>query len=100
MNACDIFVLPSLNESFGVVNIEALACGKPVVASNVGGIPEILIDDAYGLLCEPGNPADLSKKIIQALNTDWDSQAIREYARHFAWDTVTKEILAVYGKYL
>ena len=100
MNACDIFVLPSLNESFGVVNIEALACGKPVVASNAGGIPEILIADSYGLLCEPGNPADLSKKIIQALNTEWDSQAIREYAQRYTLDTVTKEILAVYGKYL
>lgn len=96
MNACDVFVLPSLNESFGVVIIEAMACGKPVVASNVGGVPEIICSETYGLLSQPGNAKDLSDKILLALERDWDTQGIREYAKKYTWDTVCKEILELY----
>ena len=46
MNACDIYVQPSLKESFGIVILEAMACGKPVIGTNVGGIPEIILDNS------------------------------------------------------
>ena len=60
MNACDVFVLPSLRESFGVVQIEAMGCGKPVVATYNGGSEEIITSEDYGLLCEPKNSNQLA----------------------------------------
>jgi glycosyltransferase involved in cell wall biosynthesis len=53
MNACDIFVLPSLSEGTPIVMFEALGCGKPFVGTNVGGIPEIIINENLGILVEP-----------------------------------------------
>lgn len=96
MNACDLFVLPSLSESFGIVNIEALACGKPVVASNVGGIPEIIISDEYGFLCTPGDVKELTDIVLKALNKEWDKAKILEYAKGYRWSEVCKEILEIY----
>ncbi len=61
--AADIVVCPSLYESFGYVNLEALASGTPVVASCTGGIPEIIQDGHTGLLFEKGNPKDLEEKV-------------------------------------
>ncbi|MDI3541356.1 MAG: hypothetical protein PWQ62_270 [Candidatus Methanomethylophilaceae archaeon] len=79
MNACDLFVLPSLSESFGVVQIEALACGKPVVATRNGGSEEVIISDDYGLLVDPANPNELREKIIEAPDKDWDREKILVY---------------------
>jgi L-malate glycosyltransferase len=72
MNACDIFVLPSLRESFGVVQIEAMACGKPVVATRNGGSEQIIISDDYGLLCEPGNSKNLAESILIGINNTYN----------------------------
>jgi glycosyltransferase involved in cell wall biosynthesis len=63
MNALDILVLPSLREHFGRVLIEAMACGKPVVATNAGGVPEIVIDGETGLLVPPRDPIALASAI-------------------------------------
>ncbi|RLE45663.1 glycosyltransferase family 4 protein, partial [Candidatus Woesearchaeota archaeon] len=96
MNACDLFVLPSLRESFGVVQIEAMACGKPVVATYNGGSEEIITSADYGLLCEPANPGELAEKILIALDKEWDCDKIWEYAEQFTWENITEEIVAVY----
>ena len=58
-----MFVLPSLNESFSNSLMEAMACGCAVVASNVGGNPELVREDENGLLFEPGNAADLAGRL-------------------------------------
>lgn len=60
---CDIFVAPSRYESFGIIFIEAMAFGKPLVGADVGGIPEILEDGTNGLLFGPGDAADLRDKL-------------------------------------
>lgn len=62
-----VFVLPSLYESYGMVLHEAMAFGLPIIASNVGGIPEIITEGVNGILVPPGNPEALSKAIIKLL---------------------------------
>ncbi len=63
----DIFVMPSVQEGLGLSILEALACGVPVVASNVGGIPSIIKHDVSGLLVEPGNPLALAGAIMRLM---------------------------------
>jgi len=60
----DIVVIPSLWEGFPVVALEAMACGKPVVATEVGDLPEIIQHRVSGILVEPGNPKDLADSIL------------------------------------
>ena len=100
MNACDLFVLPSLRESFGVVQIEAMACGKPVVATRNGGSEEVVTSDEYGLLAEPADPEDLAEKILVALDREWDREAILTYAERFTWENIAKETMSVYEQVL
>jgi len=61
----DIFVLTSLNEGFGRVLVEAMACGLAIIATNVGGVPEIIEDRVNGLLIPSGNPKILAESIIK-----------------------------------
>ena len=67
MRAADLFVLPSLQEPFGIVLLEAMSCGLPVVASNVMGIPSIVEDPANGHLVPPCDAAALADRIIRYL---------------------------------
>lgn len=67
MQLFDIFVLPSLNEGMGRVIVEAMAAGKPVVASNVGGIPDLVEHAINGFLFEPGNSKQMSQEIKKLL---------------------------------
>lgn len=96
MNACDLFALPSLNEGNPTVMFEALGCGKPFVGTRVGGVPEVISSDTYGLLVEPADPKDLAEKILIALDREWDREAILEYAERFTWENIAKEIMGVY----
>jgi len=68
MRASDIFVLPSLKEAFGLVIPEAMQAGLPVIASRVGGIPEIISHPGQGLLVSPGNKNELIKAMTKLLN--------------------------------
>jgi glycosyltransferase involved in cell wall biosynthesis len=63
----DVFVLPSLSEGFSVVILEAMACGIPVVATNVGSNREVVLDGKTGFIVEPGNPSKLAEKIKKLL---------------------------------
>ncbi|HRZ86673.1 MAG TPA: glycosyltransferase family 4 protein [bacterium] len=73
-NACDAFVMPSRNierdghvEGFGIVFVEASACGKPVIGGRHGGIPEAILDGETGLLVDPSDEKDIAEKIIAIL---------------------------------
>lgn len=70
MNGFDVFVLPSLWEPFGLVIAEAMACSRPVVATNVGGIPEIVEDGVSGILVPPANADRLAEALIALLLDD------------------------------
>jgi len=100
MNACDLFVLPSLSESFGVVQIEALACGKPVVSARNRGSEEVIISDEYGLLVKSADSKDLGEMILVALDREWGREAILAYAEQFTWKNVAKEIMGMYARVL
>jgi len=100
MNACDLFVLPSLNEGNPTVMFEALGCGKPFVGTRVGGVPEIITSDEYGLLAEPADPEALAEKIQRQLDREWDQKDILRYAEQFTWESIVKEIMGVYKQIL
>ena len=83
--SCDVLVLPSFSESFGLVLIEALACGKPVIGSNVGGITEIINDDV-GLLVDPNKIPSIASAIDTIVNDEELRLVLSLNARNRAMD--------------
>ena len=76
LHCCDVFVQPSRSETFGIAIIEAMACKKPVVATRVGGIPEIIENGKNGILVEPDNPDALAEAIMTVLKNKDLKEAI------------------------
>jgi glycogen synthase len=74
MQIFDIFVLPSQNEGMGRVLVEAMASGKPVVASRVGGIPDLVKDEKTGLLVPPGDEKALANAIMRLANNPTEAR--------------------------
>jgi starch synthase len=112
-----LFVCPSIYEPFGITNLEAMACRRPVVASAVGGIPEVVIDGETGRLVRfdpirPDNPGpkdperfarDLAAAINEMLASPETLRAMGEKARqrviqHFSWTAVARQTLSLYRK--
>ena len=98
-NASDILVLPSLNEGLPVVLCEALACGKPVVATNVAGTPELVSKD-IGYLVKPKDANDLAEKILLALNKKWKKEKLLKRAKEFSVTRAVKKLMGVYKSLL
>ena len=96
MNACDVFVLPSLNEGNPTVMFEALGCNKPFVGTKVGGIPDVINSEKYGLLVEPADPKQLAEKIEIALERQWNAEEIGAYAAQFSWANISNRIASIY----
>jgi len=101
---CDIFVMPSLIEAFGVVFLEAMAAGLPVIGTRVGGIPEIIRDGINGILVEPGKPNELGSAIIKVLKDRTLSEKLKqaglETVQNFNVNNMMKCTYRVYKKYL
>lgn len=111
----DIFVCPSVYEPFGIINLEAMACETPVVATAVGGIPEIVVHGETGLLvpletggdasAEPRDAAALSVALASAVRTLLDDRTLRErmgsaarerVLKHFSWRAIARQTLEFY----
>jgi D-inositol-3-phosphate glycosyltransferase len=99
-SAAQVLVMPSLYESFGMVALEAMACGTPVIASQVGGLPYLVRDGETGYTVPDGDPEVLHEKLTALLCNPQLRGAMgecaAEYARDYAWDKIAAQILAVY----
>jgi N-acetyl-alpha-D-glucosaminyl L-malate synthase BshA len=70
LSVCDLFMMPSETESFGLAALEAMACEVPVISSNAGGIPELNVDGVTGFLCEVGDVETMAAKAIEILSSE------------------------------
>lgn len=109
-----VFCCPSVYEPFGIINLEAMACETAVVASAVGGIPEVVMPEETGLLVDPqlapgtfdpGDPAQFSHDLAAAINRVALDQVLRErfgengrtrVEQHFSWTAIAERTLALY----
>jgi len=102
MKQCDIFVLPSLFETFGAVLIEALACGKPVIASRIGG-PSEIVTGKVGRLVPPGDSVALAETIDYLLDHygEYDPEVLVQYVRErYSHEMVGKKLDYLYRSIL
>ncbi len=95
-----VFVLPSLAEGLGIVILEAQAAGAPVVATRVGGIPDIIKDGKNGFLVEPKSPRQLAAAIVKLLKDKKLRKRLSEEGlktcRKFVWDVIMEKIEKIY----
>jgi glycosyltransferase involved in cell wall biosynthesis len=103
LNCFEVFVLPSLWEGFGVAIIEALACGVPVIASRVGGIPEIIENGVDGLLVPPARPRPLAESVIRLLDNptlrrDMIYRGLRKAVEQFSVSRMAQTMTNLYGR--
>jgi glycosyltransferase involved in cell wall biosynthesis len=103
--SCDVFVAPSLYESFGLIYLEAMAYGKPVIGCGVGGVPEVIEDGTTGLLVPPEDFCRLAEAIIRLLKDPELRLALGQRARkyveeHFSRDLMVEKTLDAYKRTL
>lgn len=87
LSAADVFVLATRNEGWANVILEAMACGLPVVTTDVGGNSEVVAEEYLGKIVPFGDGPLLAAAIDSALTTDWDRDAIRAYAQENCWSS-------------
>jgi len=111
LSAATTFVCPSVYEPLGIVNLEAMACATAVVASDVGGIPEVVVDQRTGLLVhyDPDDTASFERGLAEAVNSlVADPQRARRYGvdgrqrciDEFSWAHIAEQTLQIYRKVL
>ncbi|MEY3982756.1 MAG: N-acetyl-alpha-D-glucosaminyl L-malate synthase BshA [Bacteroidota bacterium] len=100
LSVCDLFLLPSESESFGLAALEAMACEVPVVSSNAGGIPEVNVHGVTGYLSDVGDVASMSRHTIDLLSNDDLLHAFRknalEQAKEFDLSKILEEYVSCY----
>ena len=98
---CDIFCFPTLGEPFGKAIIEAMACAKPVIASNIGGPAEINQNQKTGLLVPPAQPTILATKILELLDNETKMKKMGINARKtaiekYSWEKISEKYHSLY----
>ena len=100
LSCSDLFLLPSQSESFGLAALEAMACGSPVVASRVGGLPEVIVDGETGYLCEVGDIDQMAAASTRVLSDDKHRKGLSDAGRAFAVKHFSSEsIVPQYEEY-
>jgi len=98
----EVVVCPSLAEGLGIAFIEAQACGRPVVGTRVGGIPDVITDGENGLLIEPRNSRAIAEAIIKLFKDKELAERLSERgletSKRFAWENVIGKIGGIYEK--
>ncbi len=101
LTASDIFVLPSRHEAFGIVLLEAMSAGVPIVATRTGGIPEIVLEGKTGILAEPADPSGLARALLELADDPGKRQALgragrERWAQSFTLDRSVDATLEAY----
>jgi glycosyltransferase involved in cell wall biosynthesis len=101
LSAADVFLLPSSQESFGMSAMEAMACGTPVVASRVGGLPEVIDDGDTGFLCAEDDTSAMAARAIElltdaALHERMASAGAAVVRTRFCEDAIVPQYLQLY----
>jgi len=101
----ELFVLPSIFEPFGMTALEAMACGKPVVASKLGGIREVISSGQDGLLVDPSNTGELASTMIDLLKDPervrcMGLQGRKKIEEEYSWDAIANRHLEFYERFL
>ncbi len=96
LGAADVFVLATRNEGWANVFLEAMACGLPVISTDVGGNAEVVCNDQLGSIVPFGDADALQRALDAALHKTWDRAAIIEYARANQWDKRVAQLLRAY----
>ncbi|MDX6274589.1 MAG: alpha-maltose-phosphate synthase [Frankiales bacterium] len=101
LSGAAVFVCPSVYEPLGIVNLEAMACATPVVASRVGGIPEVVVDGATGLLVEPADEPGLAAAVNELLANPDKATAMGAAGREravseFSWTRIAEQTVELY----
>jgi glycosyltransferase involved in cell wall biosynthesis len=98
MNAMDVMILPSRNEGFGAVIIEAQACGVPVVGSDNGGIPEAIGDGGIIVKDRDNFEMRLAEAVLKILDNPLNKDILRQRALNYSWDNIVQKELEIYEK--
>jgi glycosyltransferase involved in cell wall biosynthesis len=105
MSICDLFVMPSWDEGFGIVYLEAMAHGKPVIACRGQGIEDVIVDGETGLLVEPKDLESLKEAMIRLLTDrrlaeDMGRKGRQVVLSDFTWEKSAQKLLKVYKEVL
>lgn len=96
LSICDLFLMPSETESFGLAALEAMACEVPVVSSNAGGIPELNIDGKTGFMCNVGDVNAMAEKSVYILSDEQRLKDFKQQAKQRALEFDINKIVPVY----
>jgi len=100
LRACDIFCLPSWREGTPLVILEALACGRPVVATSVGGVPELIGSGKVGLLCRAHAPEELAEALCKMMLGRWEEKPMVKTAERYSLKRIAASIEEIYTRVL